>query len=148
MNMWVFGTDAFANLLFNAGTWYMDGQFDLTPTCFGNSGQLFTINIMHKDKLIPCIYAMLTHKSEYLYSKLFQELKTWAVECNKPILLTNTMSDYESGLLPAILACFPDVIRNGCLFHFSSALFRHVCSIGLRVRIITSTFVISLHYVS
>ena len=42
------------------------------------------------------------------------------------------MSDFETGLLPAISEAFPQVDRRYCHFHFCQAIFRKLCTLGLK----------------
>ena len=44
----------------------------------------------------------------------------------------HTMSDFETGLLPAISSAFPHIDKRCCHFHFCQAIFRKICSLGLK----------------
>ena len=73
----VFGTDT----LFRQLTVYMDGTFRICPPQFY---QVFTIHIFPHDsrRLIPCMYCLLTGKTEMIYSKLFASFKEKAIQMN------------------------------------------------------------------
>ena len=120
-----FGTDTLFRQLCNAKTVYMDGTFRICPPQFY---QVFTIHIFPHEsrRLIPCMYCLLTGKTEMIYSKLFASIKEKANEMNLEIKWEMSMSDFESGLLPALANSFPPpFVRKGCFFHYTNSVFKY-----------------------
>ena len=48
--------------------------------------------------------------------------------------LTKVISDFESSLLPAVRAIYPQAIQRGCYFHFGQAVYRKIQEMGYSVR--------------
>ena len=74
----LFLTNAFTVHLNNAKVWIMDGTFDTVPPLFQ---QLYTIHRSigaTNSRILPVVYALMTHKSRNSYVRLFQEIKSIA----------------------------------------------------------------------
>ena len=100
--------------------------FSVCPATFY---QYFTINTFlgTSRRLIPLMHCLLSGKTQNIYSRLFAKIKEKAHELNIAICWETSMSDFETGLLPALSAEFPPrFIRRGCLFHFTNAVFRWI----------------------
>ena len=54
------------------------------------------------------------------------------LQINEEFSWVQTMSDFETGLLPAISEAFPQIDKRCCHFHFCQAIFRKLCAIGLK----------------
>ena len=54
------------SLLEESQSWYADGIFKVVPEQFF---QLYTIHAEKDSMIIPCVYALLTNKSELTYKK-------------------------------------------------------------------------------
>ena len=105
---------------------YMDGTFSVCPAIFY---QYFTIHTFlgTNRRLIPLMHCLLSGKTQNIYSRLFTKIKEKANELNIAICWETSMSDFETGLLPALSVEFPPpFIRRGCFFHFTNAVFRWI----------------------
>lgn len=72
--------------------------------------------------LIPQLYVLMADKSTALYRSMFSDLKN---KCQQHGLLFNPatiMSDFESGLIPAVRQEFPNVQHKGCHFHMCQVI--------------------------
>lgn len=120
-----FCTPEFFRILCAAENVYMDGTFSVCPAIFY---QYFTIHTFLGDnkRLIPLMHCLLTGKRQDIYARLFERLKEIAIELNIPFNWRSSMCDFETGLLPALLAAFPQLLRRGCFYHFTNAIFRWI----------------------
>jgi hypothetical protein len=112
----VFATDTSLQRLCNSPLISMDGTFDATPTLFK---QLFTIHAFVGDRLLPFVYVLMSQKSFTMYVALFNDLKTQCQQRGLNLQPQEVMSDFESGLIPAVRQQFPGARHRGCHFHFS-----------------------------
>lgn len=121
-----FCTLEFFQILCAAKHIYMDGTFSVCPAIFY---QYFTIHtfIGENRRLIPLMHCLLSGKTQNIYTRLFTEIKRKANEFNLDVCWETSMSDFETGLLPALHVAFPPpFIRRGCFFHFTNAVFRWI----------------------
>jgi hypothetical protein len=106
----------------------MDGTFDACPAIFA---QLFTLHAFVDGKLLPLVYCLLANKSAAIYTNVFQVLKNAAAAAGYHLQPTTIMSDFETGLIAAVATEFPNTHHQGCYFHFTQAIWRHMQSLGL-----------------
>lgn len=114
--MLLFGSIEQLELLFDSTIIMMDGTFSATPPFFD---QVYTIHaIKHKTsktnltieksleflrfKGFPCVFELLPDRKRLTYQQLFQELKSTATSMNRIFKPDRIMSDFETGLLPAV----------------------------------------------
>ena len=74
--MFIFCSDDGLKILSKSKRWQSDGTFSTTPDGFK---QFYLIHGLYKDQMIPCVFALLSGKSEALYNKLILELKEAAL---------------------------------------------------------------------
>lgn len=103
--------------------WCIDGTFDISPSLFR---QLFTINVLLSGRNLPVLYAFLADKTEKIYTRLFETIKS-KVE-NEPDYI---FCDFEKGILNSIEKFYKNSNISGCWFHLVSNLYKHVQSNGL-----------------
>ena len=96
------------SLLAESQSWYADGTFKIVPEQFF---QLYTIHAEKDSMIIPCVYALLTNKSESTYKKLFRKLLDIRPELN-PFFI---MVDFEKAAINALESTFLSVV-SGCFF--------------------------------
>jgi hypothetical protein len=84
---------------------------------------------MIEDRVMLGMLVLSTSKSTEFYVRFFRWLKQYA----QPIQLrwTHVKLDFESGLIPAINLEFGNLVKEGCYFHFCTAVNRKMKSIGL-----------------
>jgi hypothetical protein len=73
----------------------------------------------------------MTSKTQHMYTDVFDAIKTAAMQRNKVFAPMEVMSDFETGLIPAVATAFPTALHKGCYFHFTQAIFRNVQQLGL-----------------
>lgn len=75
----IFCTKNNIDLLKNSLIWLMDGTFQCCPLLFA---QLYSVHGLigsgANAKVVPLVYALLTHKTQECYTHFFQELKRYA----------------------------------------------------------------------
>jgi len=67
----IFGTPESLKLLKESRFWYGDGTFAVSPELFY---QMYTINIILKNKNLPLVYALLPNKEEKTYKRFLELL--------------------------------------------------------------------------
>ncbi|XP_029053857.1 uncharacterized protein LOC114881283 [Osmia bicornis bicornis] len=121
--------------LAGAKYWLMDGTFNTVPLLFK---QLYTIHTSvggsENSVSVPLLYALMTNKSEELYSRLFQELNDWADENKIPLRPDFILTDFEKSSINAIGFEFPGAQSKGCYFHLGQCIYRNVCANGMQTR--------------
>ena len=111
---------------------YMDGTF---RTCPKNYYQLF--NIIAKDKQtgknIPVIHIPMSHKSEFLYNKIFENLVNIGKDLNIDLKMEKKtcMTDFDKGLRNSLRKVFEGINLRGCFFHYVKALWSKAKKLGL-----------------
>ena len=125
----LFGTIAMLEKLVSAPRCFMDGTFLTAPEFFA---QIFTLHFFKENRLIPALYAILTHKSKDTYIWLFQIIKQLCADNNIIIRTNSSMTDFETGLIPAIHDEL-QWLTDGCSFHLCQCTGRKVQGLGLMV---------------
>jgi len=128
----IFGTSEFLTNLFSRQRVFIDGTFKIVP---GPFAQLFSFHaFLNGNKvMIPFLYVFMTHKSKHAYDLMFNYLIGLAHDNGIDIKWKFFTCDFESGLLPSIMACFGDEVTIvGCFFHFCQAIYRKLTELGLQ----------------
>ena len=121
--MLIFSTPKMLSLLQESQSWFADGTFKVVPKQFF---QLYTIHAEKDSITIPCIYALLSNKTELAYRKLLLKLLELKPALN-PLCI---MIDFEKAALNAFENTFLSVV-SGCFFHISQNIYRRIQSAGL-----------------
>jgi hypothetical protein len=124
----IFCTPTSLDLLCDADVVYMDGTFDASPVLFQ---QLYTMHVFLDRRLIPVVYCLMSRKDRQMYYNIFNILKNKSQQRQKNFNPAQIMSDFESGLIPAVTTSFPQTLHKGCYFHFVQAIYRNVQRLGL-----------------
>ena len=111
-------------------TWFLDGTFEVAPNFFY---QLFTIHYIYKGRCMPALFCLLTGKSQPLYTKLFNLLKSLAISNNIVVQTNCFMVDYEIAIRNALICVWPDKTVHGCWFHFCQAVYKKLVEFGFKV---------------
>ena len=107
-----------------------DGTFRTAPALkVGHLYQILIILAMYKEHLFPVIKAIMTNKTRSLYDAVFSKVKSLLPEIVKPVLV---ICDYEPALMGGLSMIFPLAEVSGCWFHFSQAVFKYMCGLGLK----------------
>ena len=95
---------------------YMDGTFDAAPRLFT---QLYTIHAFVADRLIPFVYVLMEDKAANTYTDVFIALHQLCNQHGQQLQPATIMTDFESGVIPAIRQQFVMSRHKGCRFHFA-----------------------------
>jgi MULE transposase domain len=111
----IFATDDDLSRLCASPVVCVDGTFDVAPSLFV---QLYTFHAFVGDRLMPMVYVLMSQKSTEMYISMFAELKRQCSGRGFQFQPNEIMSDFESGVIPAVSQEFPAARHNGCFFHF------------------------------
>ena len=118
-DMIIFGTPQNLQILAQSSTIYMDGTFKSAPEMFT---QLYTIHATYKDHVLPVIYTLLSDKTQATNHRVIDRVRQKMADINLSFNPETVISDFESGLIPAIRLQFPNTLHHGCYFHHTQAL--------------------------
>ncbi len=124
----MFATKNMVSLLKRSKTWYVDGTFKVVKAPFT---QLFTIHSFVQSgkctKQIPLAFILRSGKRKRDYRKILKVVKD--ITSNRK--LEKIVLDFENALWRAIPHVFPDVLIQGCSFHWAQCVWRKIQQIGL-----------------
>jgi hypothetical protein len=123
-----FASDDNLRILCAADEIFMDGTFDVVPAIFF---QLYTLHCRHNGFMLPLVYVLMENKSTPLYEGVFAALNLKATHLGLQLNPSTIVTDFETGVIPAIRNQFPGALHRGCHFHFSQAVWRQVQTLGL-----------------
>ena len=121
--MIMFATAKMISILKTSQSWYADGTFKVAPQQFY---QLYTIHAEKDGYIFPCVYVLVTEKTELTYSRMLGKLLDLEPALN-PLYV---MLDFEKAAINAFEEGFVAVV-SGCFFHFSQNIYRKIQSLGL-----------------
>ena len=87
----------------------MDGTFRTCPDVFC---QVYTIHALEQGRVLLCVHALLTNKTQPNYQHIFEMVKR-LVDGSAPATL---LMDFEHAALIVAAVVFPDTIVKGCLY--------------------------------
>ena len=130
----VFAANDALDHLASCDTWFMDGNFKVSPIIFD---QIYVIRAKLDTGAISCVYAFLPGKEQVMYAELFQALQTEFNRLGIAWNLTTVTCDYERGAYNALRQTFGGNLRVvGCFFHLKQSTFRKAVELGLRQYIV------------
>lgn len=110
----IFASDDNLRELCNAQVLSMDGTFSSVPRIYQ---QLFTISALFDNRLLPLVYVLMSRKTMSAYVRVFKALKRSCQNLGVQLQPDDLMTDFETGLIPAIQQEFPATRHKGCHFH-------------------------------
>jgi hypothetical protein len=126
----MFASDEQLQLLAKAKTWYMDATFKVIRKPFM---QMFSIHafVRHENstKQVPLVTCMMSRRSKQDYIAIFREILDFLPS---PPQVQRVVLDYEEATWRAIRTVMPNINAQGCAFHFTQAVYRHVQQLGLQ----------------
>jgi hypothetical protein len=134
----VFGTNDCFKRLCEKRSAYMDGTFYTCPEPFY---QLFIVHFLKGKRMVPALYCFFSSKQTPLYKRFFVWLVGEAVVRGHPVQWRKVRSDFENGLMSAILQLRlpaaggvfdPALTIQHCFFHLTQAWFRKLCTMGFQ----------------
>jgi hypothetical protein len=108
--------------------YFGDGTFKSTPRPFY---QIYSIHIdaspdRRSTNVIPVVFALLPNKREETYYRLFSFLRQ-----TLNMTIDKFKCDFETAVINACKAVFPDVQLTGCHFHFARAVNKKAKSLNM-----------------
>ncbi|XP_048750365.2 uncharacterized protein LOC125662230 [Ostrea edulis] len=118
------------DLLSQARTWYMDATFHVVNNPWT---QLFTIHSFIRSgqhmKQVPLVFCFMSRKRKEDYYEILRAIDRLLP---RQISLQGFVVDFESAMWRAIQDRFPWAVIQGCVFHWTQALYRKVQELGLQ----------------
>ncbi|KAK3086401.1 hypothetical protein FSP39_017917 [Pinctada imbricata] len=125
----IFATQANLKYLADATTIFGDGTFYTCPDLFT---QIYSIHAEVAGEMYHLVYALLPGKTQAIYTRLFQLLRSTCLS-NNIVLRPQTMFlDFEIAAHNAARATFPGIQIRGCFFHYTQCIWKKAQSTGLQ----------------
>ena len=105
----MFATPKMLSILTSSQSWYADGTFKVAPQQFY---QLYTIHAEKDGYIFPCVYILLTEKTELTYKRMLRKL----LEIQPALNPSYLMLDFERAAINA----FEEEIPGGFIWMFLS----------------------------
>ena len=122
----MFATTEQLDILSRAKTWYVDGTFKLCRSPFK---QLLTVNAFIRSgectKQVPLLFVVMSGRKKKDYRAVFRALIDILPV---PPAVSQITVDFERAVWSVLRQVFPNVKIQGCVFHWSQALWRKVCN--------------------
>lgn len=120
----IFGRKSWIKHLETAEVWYADGTFSISPPLFS---QVYIVMVEKHGGVHPILYILLPNKTRETYNALFTLIKNIAPSANPKSI----NCDFEIAAIAAMKDAFPAVTINGCFFHLSQNMHKHLGQMGL-----------------
>ena len=128
----IFTSEVQIKKLEKAARVFIDATFRCSPKEYY---QLFNIlaDIGEGNIIFPIFHVLMTNKSSYSYSVIFNNLNNIInkMKINFSFNNCHIMTDFEHGLRETIKEFYPDCILEGCFFHYSKSLWNKSKKLGL-----------------
>lgn len=115
-----------------------DGTFNIRPKPKKKWRQVYSLHSYVNGTFVPTVVAYMTSKSAQAYTQMFTSLKEWIHdnvknEEGEPIEWEPKywMTDFESGVFPAVHSVWPHTVQKGCYFHYTKSIWAKVQEKGL-----------------
>jgi hypothetical protein len=114
--------------LVSADIIYGDGTFYTSPTQFT---QLYTLRAMVDDGMYPLVFGLLPGKSEEIYDRYFNLLKTSCQQHQLQLTPQTFFTDFETATRNSVQRAFTQVTLKSCFFHYAHCILRKTQKLGL-----------------
>jgi hypothetical protein len=75
---------------------------------------------------IPCVFALLPCKTEYVYTRLFAAVQNILSQNGNIWMPERIMMDFEAAAILAVRRIFTTTLISGCNFHYGQAIHRYM----------------------
>ena len=82
--------------------------------------------------MFPCVYTIMTDKSEASYRRVIYEIKNGCLKLGKIFNPNIVLTDYEQAAINAFKFHFPSIEVQGCFFHYGQCLFKKLIELGFK----------------
>ena len=128
----VFASPSALRLLAAAETWFIDGNFAMTPRGFS---QLYVIRVALGSTAVSVVYALLQNKSQQCHTDFFQAVMDYCAEKELFPSPATVMCDFEKAVIRAVeIVLGADVKIQGCFYHLTQATWRKIQELGLTAK--------------
>lgn len=129
----IFATDEQLRILGERVIWYIDATFKVVKDPYQ---QLFSIHAYIKSndatKQVPLAFVLMSRRQKDDYTRVFRiiidEIRKRTGTDPK---VEKVVLDYERAMWSSLKSFMPDAVLQGCAFHFTKALVKHINEIGL-----------------
>eukprot|EP00794_Sanderia_malayensis_P009509 gene9509-biopygen7850 len=126
----MFATQHQLHQLARAKIWYLDGTFKIVRDPFM---QLFTVHAFLKGmdgniKQVPLLFVLMSRRKAKDYKAIFRGLLR---NLSRVPSVEKMVADFEKATWKAVKTVFPDVEVQGCVFHWTQAVWRQIQKRGL-----------------
>lgn len=110
---------------------WADGTFKVCPKPFY---QLYIFHRVYNTSTRPCVYVLMSRKTQFAYERLFTRLRALAAVRGHSFTMEYFHCDYEVAAMAALSVVFSNmtIIIRGCYFHLCSAMFKKAVKLGLK----------------
>ena len=108
-----------------AEEYHLDGTFKNAPK---QSYQILTVHAVIDKITFVCAYIFSVNKNTQTYVIALEQLRNMVFPKN----LKKVMVDFESALMKSAISVFPGITLKGCWFHFTQAIRKKICLLGLK----------------
>ncbi|CAF3894990.1 unnamed protein product, partial [Rotaria sordida] len=115
--------------LFQQENWYSDDIFYICPSIFY---QTYSIHVYYDGISTPCIFALLSSKSEQTYTDIFALIFKKMFEFDLLVRLRTITIDFEQAVKNVFTKHYPTITVRGYLFHYGQSLHRKFVALGLK----------------
>lgn len=129
----VLGTERSLAQLATCTTWFFDGTFQVCPALFY---QVVTLLGVISGQAFPLVYGLLPNKTKTTYQRFLLSVAGRMLRLPLPTypkMFLTLITDFETGIIPAIKCVMPYAHHRGCFFHFSQAIYRAIIRMGYSV---------------
>ena len=123
----IFASEECPQLLSRSKTWYMDGNFKMSPKLFM---QLYVIRVPLVETAVSVVYILLQKKTQTTYEEM---LKAIVDQCNQMSLYPDperVLVDFVAPVINAVKNIL-GVEVSGCFYHKKQCTWRKIQSLGL-----------------
>ncbi|CAF3605993.1 unnamed protein product [Rotaria sp. Silwood1] len=84
-----------------------------------------------QDASFPCVFVLLTGRSNPMYKDVFKQLEEEAKRLQMNFLPDQITTDFEKALVKPLQKQFPNARHIGCFYHYTQAIYRKIQNLGL-----------------